>query len=166
MLIYFHTIVLILLLWAAWSDLRTRLIPNRIPALGLILFVPAVLAGAVPAPSAHLLVFASVFAVCLGLFAANLMGGGDAKLIPVIALWAGPEHIALFLLAMAIGGGLVALFMLVRARLSKREDTRPATPPPSVPYAVAIAFGGAAFTVQPVLNGFGAMLTVMTGNGV
>ena len=166
MLIYFHIIVLILLLWASWSDLRTRFIPNRIPAIGLILFLIAALAGLVPAPLMHLLIFAVVFAICLGLFAASLMGGGDAKLIPVVALWAGPAHIALFLLAMALGGGVIALYMLIRSRMATDTDSMPPTRHDSVPYAVAIAIGGATFTTQPVVNSFGAVLTGLTGYGV
>ncbi len=163
MFIYFHIILLILLLWAAWSDLRTRLIPNRIPALVLALFVLAALGGTISAPFMHLLVFAVIFTICLGLFAANLMGGGDAKLIPVVALWAGPGHIILFLLAMALGGGAIALFMLIRSRMTISSLTPSDVTTGSVPYAVAIAVGGAAFTIQPVISSFG---TVLTGYGV
>ncbi|GEQ99922.1 hypothetical protein JCM17845_05460 [Iodidimonas gelatinilytica] len=108
------------------------------------------------------------------------MGGGDAKLIPAIALWAGPQNLLLFLLAMTLAGGLIAAILLVLRKkprntsISPTENQSPAAAQdgsaaaytPSVPYAVAIAIGGGVFLIQPVLNAFGAVLWPVIGNGV
>ncbi|GEQ99923.1 hypothetical protein JCM17845_05470 [Iodidimonas gelatinilytica] len=48
MLVIFNIILVVLLIWAAVHDLRTRLIPNRIPALIVLLFLPATFLGYVP----------------------------------------------------------------------------------------------------------------------
>ncbi|GER07470.1 type 4 prepilin peptidase 1 [Iodidimonas muriae] len=180
MLVIFNIILVVLLIWAAVHDLRTRLIPNRIPALIVLLFLPAALLGYVPQWSTHLLVFGIVFAITATAFALGWMGGGDAKLIPAITLWAGPQHLVLFLLAMALAGGLVAATMLVLRKKSQNtplgptggqdpaaaQDGSAAAYTPSVPYAVAIAIGGGVFLIQPVLNAFGAVLWPVIGNGV
>ena len=52
-----------------------------------------------------------------GLFAFNLMGGGDVKLIAALALWAGVDHIALLLLVTSIVGGLLSIGTLLLQRL-------------------------------------------------
>lgn len=153
----FHACVLALTGFAAASDIRTRIIPNRIPAAIVALFLPAALAGVMPSWPGHLAVFAIAFAVCFALFAGKLMGGGDAKLIPAVALWVGPEGMPLFLIAMTLFGGLLALVLMVRARLrAPVEGTAAPENRPTLPYGVAIAAGGLAVLAEPIVNAFRA----------
>ena len=155
----FYLILLILLVAAVCTDLRTRTIPNWIPAAAIMLFVPAAWVGAVSHWQIHLIVFAVVFAACLGLFAINILGGGDAKLIPAVALWAGTEHLVSFLVVMTLAGGAVALFQLLHpSRWRRREPETPSGPErgASIPYAVAIAAGGLVVVSEPILNAFPA----------
>lgn len=167
MTLVLYTILLILLLFAAVADIRARIIPNRYPAAILLLFPAAAAFGTFPDWPWHLLVFAASFAVCLGLFAAGLLGGGDAKLLPATALWAGPEVLPVFLLITATAGGVLALALLARHRLQTpaRIDGASASPP-TVPYGVAIAAGGAVVAAQPLLNAFSPGWSVVSASGV
>lgn len=137
---------LVLLALAAGSDLRRRLIPNQLPIAIAACFGLATIAE--PPASALLPAIAAasaVFAAGLGLFAANLLGGGDVKLLAATTLWAGWDQIALLLVVMAIAGGLLGvavwLFSLCRRRRDASADN---AADPSVPYGVAIAIAGAA----------------------
>jgi len=162
-----YTIFLILLAGAAIHDTRERLIPNRYPAAIVLLFVPAAVVGAVEPWPAHLLVFAIAFGVCLPLFAFGILGGGDAKLLPAAALWAGPQLLAMFLLATAVAGGVIAFAMIARRRLRRAtpdmaDDVRAET----VPYGVAIAVGGVPIALQSLVNQFSLNSTVLSASGV
>jgi prepilin peptidase CpaA len=151
MLLILNIILIILLIWAAISDLRSRIIPNAIPLLAIVLFPLGALLGLVPAWPMHLLIFALSFALSLGLFAFGIMGGGDAKLIPAMALWAGPSGLFLFVLIMALAGGILALIMIIRQKSRRNPDSTPSSIQDGVPYGVAIACGGIAFLLPPFL---------------
>ena len=137
----------LLLAWAALSDMRHFLIPNRLVIAIAALYPAHVLAS--PASIAWLdalAVAAAALAAGLGLFAARAMGGGDVKLIAAIALWAGPALVLPFLFIVALAGGALSLVMLSAARL-RPAPTRDAGAAPApalplrVPYGVAVAGG-------------------------
>lgn len=134
-----------LLAWAAASDARRYLIPNRI-SVALLLLYPAYgltlpPAAAVASAGVGLLVFAAGAA----LFAMRAMGGGDVKLMAAVALWAGPAHVIEFITMTTMAGGLLAASLLTPARalfpaaaaLIEGPEARP-----RVPYGIAIAVGG------------------------
>ena len=148
-----------LLLWAAWTDLSRRLILNRVSLLLLALWPAHILLSPGPvAPWPHLAVGLAVFVVGYALWLGGTLGGGDAKLLGAVALWAGPEHAPSFLLVTACLGGVLALAYLAFvhskpilaytacrlglpdrvAALALAENERA----PTLPYAVAIAGGG------------------------
>jgi prepilin peptidase CpaA len=99
-----------LLALAALIDLRERRIPNwltgGVAALYpiYVLISPAAIAWAVA-----LAVTFAVFLFGLVLFARQVIGGGDVKLIAAITLWAGIDHLALFALVTSLVGGGLAL---------------------------------------------------------
>ena len=98
---------------AAFKDLRERRIPNRLTA-GLALLYPIYVLVS-PAPvawPAALGLAAVVFLIGLGLFAGDLIGGGDVKLIAALSLWAGPEHFVWFMLVTTLAGGALSLISL------------------------------------------------------
>ena len=53
---------------------------------------------------------AGIVLICtFGLFIAGLIGGGDAKLAAVTALWLGADHTLAYLLLLALVGGVFAI---------------------------------------------------------
>ena len=152
-------IVSILLGLAAGTDMRARIIPNRVTiAVAAAGLLQAGLQGFLFS-AGHLALVGGLFALCVGLFALGAIGGGDAKLVPAVALGLPVAHWPTFLLVMALAGGVIALAMLLGERLgSARPAEAPArghgaapaadpdapAPPSGVPYGLAIAAGGLA----------------------
>jgi prepilin peptidase CpaA len=102
------------MVYAGLSDLTTMKIRN-----GLVLLF--LLAYAVLAPFAGFTVYeigwsaavaAGVFVVALIFFALGWIGGGDAKLATVTALWFGADHTAAYLVYTALLGGAFTLGLL------------------------------------------------------
>jgi len=129
----------LLLIVAAWGDIRTRTIPNALNA-AIALLAPfwwwahglALWPDVAMAAGGALIVFA-LFA---GLFALGAMGGGDVKLLGALALWFAGIPLLRLLVVMAIAGGAVTLATLLVHRL-RRSPGRP-----EIPYGVAIALAG------------------------
>lgn len=139
------------LAFAAISDLLTMTIPNRVSLILIMSFaVLAPLSGlALPAIGMHALGAAIVFGICFTLFALNVMGGGDAKLLSAAAIWFGYDPTLMsFLTYVGVVGGLVTLAILM---IRSQENTILAIglPVPNsllvakkIPYGIAIAIGG------------------------
>ncbi|MGE0255563.1 MAG: prepilin peptidase [Alphaproteobacteria bacterium] len=136
---------------AAWSDIRRLVIPNAIP-LALVLIWPAFAAATGIGLWSGLATGALVLAIGAGLFAAGLVGGGDAKLMAACALWAGPTLVLPFILVTLLGGGALGMAEWLRLGRKRRLEARygpvatSRTAPAQagtavVPYAVAIAGG-------------------------
>ena len=97
------------------------------------------------------------------MFAAVWIGGGDAKLFAVSALWLGWSGLPIFLVATALAGGVLAVMLLnARSPVLKPYFTgapnwfiRLVTPGAEVPYGVAIAAGAlAAFPRSALMSAF------------
>ncbi len=94
---------------AALSDLLTMTIPNRVSLVLLVsFFFVAPLAGLDLAQlGLHTVAAGLIFAVSFALFAANVMGGGDAKLLTASAAWFGfNESLVTFLVYVSFFGGI------------------------------------------------------------
>lgn len=103
-----------LLVMGALTDIEDRRLPNWLTAAVILLYGIFVIVS--PAPVDWMgasLVAALVFAFGFASFAFHLMGGGDVKLMTGLALWAGVEHIALFLIVTSLAGGLLAIAMIM-----------------------------------------------------
>ena len=141
---------------AASSDFLTMLIPNRVPAILIAAFLlVAPLAGlGLTEIAMHLAAGLLVFSVCFGLFALNVMGGGDAKLLTASAVWFGMTgSLVEYLVCVSFFGGVLTLAILT---LRAHGDAIMASGLPvpdhllsarKVPYAIAI--GLAAFVAYP-----------------
>jgi len=140
---------------AAYFDLRQYLIPNRFPA-GIALSY-ALYAVGHPWEQGlwGLGVGLAMFVVGAVLFAANVMGGGDTKLLAAAGLWAGPDLAAGFLFVTALCGAAIGIAWLTPVRrllpaAPLEHETSSANPATGwrarlrqpVPYGVAIALGG------------------------
>ena len=136
----------LLLATAALMDLRTRSIDNWV-SIAIALAAPVwwIASGWTVAQIGWQVGFAALaFLVLFGLWTLKVCGGADVKLIGALALWlpAG-ERLSSFVV-MAMAGGVVALFAVVAAFTRHRRSGSRI----QVPYAVAIAAGGAAFLIR------------------
>lgn len=132
------------------SDLLSLRIPNWIPVVIVVAFLPAAVVAGWDATAMLIQLGAGVAVLIAGvlLFAAGIMGGGDAKLLAAGAVWVGWAGLPAFLLLVALGGGVLGLALIAfrRARLPAplaarawaqrlHEGASPA------PYGVAIGMG-------------------------
>lgn len=140
----------ILIAYAAISDLVSYRIPNWV-SLALIasFLLAAVIAGQpLSAIGGHVLAGLVALAATIALFAVGAFGGGDVKLFAACAVWAGPSGLAEYCLWMALGGGALAVVLLVLRQIPLVAVTSnfPAlnqilTAKAGMPYGVAIAIG-------------------------
>jgi prepilin peptidase CpaA len=141
-----------LLIWCGIGDIRTRIIPHGL-IFGLIgLYAVYALTGYA---DWHSGLIAAMLMLALGflLFHLKMMGGGDAKLIAAVGLWVGTGQLGAFLFYTAVAGGVVALSVLVHQRLRVQGSPAAMEAAPTVPYGVAIAFGGSFALWRSALNG-------------
>lgn len=149
-----------LVLWAAVSDARTFIIPNRIAASIAVLWLAFIGLRMSAGTSLDDAVFA--LALGIGAFAAGFVffifrfvGGGDVKLFAAAALWAGPNLVGPFLAVTLVCGGVLATgFLAIRTLRAMMTAGLPGSPPPhfggalagalksEVPFGLAIAAGG------------------------
>lgn len=136
---------------AGLGDLATLRIPNRLTLLMLAVWaVMAPLAG-MPLTDMALAAACAAGLFILGYlcFALGWIGGGDAKLATVMALWLGAGQVVPFLLLTALFGGVLTLILLQFRMLplplalaGRGWAERLHAPANGVPYGVAIAAAG------------------------
>jgi prepilin peptidase CpaA len=154
-----RVVVVCALLWLAVFDVRFRRLPTKVVAgIGVLFFVDAlVIRMPLDLVIAHLLLAVGVFAVCAALFAANVLGGGDAKLATVIFLWVGLGLSLAALSLISVIGTLVSLVSLATRRMNPDQHAQPLrslamfSGARGVPYGVALALGGGTVIVLPGL---------------
>ena len=148
-----HLIVLIvgicIFAVVAYGDIRTRRIPNEmIVAILMLAAFRIAIDGDPRAGLFTLAASATLFVSTFLLFWRGLLGGGDVKLIGATALLVGYHNLFEFLFVMSVSGALMAVAVLARDRLGRRQATVPAAEDQeisarlTVPYGVAIAAAG------------------------
>jgi prepilin peptidase CpaA len=137
---------------AAYGDIRTLRIPNKLViAVAVLGFLRLIVIGDLSIAIHTVVATATVFIVAFLLFWRNVVGGGDAKLITAAALLVGYKSLFNFLFVIGACGGLVSLVVLVTQWRSRSALPRVRL---AVPYGVAIAAGGiVALLFQPSLMG-------------
>jgi len=105
---------------ATWTDLREFRIPNALPLAGLVIFaLTAVIFLPLAEIPSRLLGGLAVFVICFILYFARAMGGGDAKLLPVIALFVpGRDGLALLIMLAVCGLAGIAVIRLLAPRVA------------------------------------------------
>lgn len=134
--------------WAGLMDLATMKIRNE-----LVLFLLGIYAALAPlagfeaiqiglSAAAALSVLAGMFVF----FALGWIGGGDAKLSAVIALWVGAEHALPYVVYTALFGGVLTLVLLQFRSISLPASAQKVpwiaklhSRDAGVPYGIAIA---------------------------
>jgi prepilin peptidase CpaA len=136
------------MIYAGLMDLATLKIRNTLVlAIGVAWLILAPLAGfSVADLGSSALVAGGVFIVTFVLFALGWIGGGDAKLAAVTALWFQPsEALLYFIYASLLGGFLTLLILQLRMRLLPMALYRVPwiahlhDPKAGVPYGAAMA---------------------------
>lgn len=142
------SILALLLVAAATTDIRSRVIPNALTLAIALLAVPWWLATGLTAGGmgVQLIVAGVVLALFAGCFAMGMMGGGDVKLIAALALWLPLMQLMTMLVWMAIGGGVLTLALLVVHRLRRRAHAL------EIPYGVAIAAASLMLVANDILT--------------
>ncbi len=146
---------------AAWSDARTRRIPNRLTVAGLLVALSLrVLLGPIPLWQG-VLGATLALAISVVLFALGILGGGDAKLLTAVGAFLGPVAFVGALAVSCVAGAVMAvveaarrgalllLFVQLldivsfwRTRGQGGDARRVSTPGAmTVPFGVAIAIG-------------------------
>jgi len=110
-----------LLVAASCFDVLSLRIPNIIPLGLVVLFVLQLFVepGA-HSPLDHVLAMAFTLLILLPVFALDMLGGGDVKLLAAVALWLGIQKMAALLILVGVVGGIFALFWLAMRWLIRR----------------------------------------------
>ncbi len=147
---------------AACSDMLTMTIPNRVSVLLLASFIViAPLAGmGLQTFGLHIAAGLVVLVAVFALFAFNMMGGGDAKLLAACAVWFGlNDSLMMFMIYVAFMGGVLTLLLLsLRARIDNIIGFGIPFPEPllfekKIPYGIAIGIGGfLAYPSSPLMQ--------------
>ena len=142
----------LLLLLAAWQDLRTMHIADAVSLAIVVAFAVWALSGLVrgtlsfTAVGLALACAAVVFGAGAAAFAAGALGGGDVKLLTAASLFAGLGLISDFLLVTALVGGALGVAVLAGAPVGPLAPAADATLRTrlrgGLPYGPAIAAGG------------------------
>jgi prepilin peptidase CpaA len=155
---YFESFVIfcfvVLVVWTAVSDIRSFIIPNKL-CLAIAGLYPVFVMASTQKPDwpVAVAIAVGVFLVGTVLFAFNLIGGGDVKLLSATLLWAGLEYGVMFLVITVLFGGALAVALLAWTKLHQFTPFlwRLVGPPmvgteyaskQRMPYGVAISFGG------------------------
>jgi prepilin peptidase CpaA len=174
-----------LLFVAAWYDLKYKRIPNRLVATGLVLGVlangllPEGYGFASKLPGAGGWLYAIQGAgvgllLLLPFYLLRAMGAGDVKLVAMVGAFLGPASVVGTVLFTFLAGGLMSLYMLLRAgmlgrllhnfrlmfagvmsRLVSRQSSVMEDLPESVvklPYALAITAGTLSYTALRLMT--------------
>lgn len=156
-----------LVIVAALRDATTMTIPNWLCLAGLVGFVPIALIAHMPMSLLIASLTVGIIALVAGMamFAVRWIGGGDAKLLAMCALWMGWPLLMTFLLWTALAGGALAIGLLTARKLAARFAPTPDTPPRlpwlhrllqpdgDIPYGVAIAIGAMiAYPASPIFQ--------------
>jgi prepilin peptidase CpaA len=145
-----------LMAFAASSDLFTMTISNRLSlALLAAFFLLTIVTGmSLTALGMHLAAAALVLAFAFGFFTQGWIGGGDAKLAAVTALWFGFSHLMDYLVYASLLGGALTLLLIQFRQLPlpgplarQRWILRLHDKAGGVPYGIALA--AAALLVYP-----------------
>jgi prepilin peptidase CpaA len=139
-----------LMIIAGIGDALSLRIPNLLNQIIFISFFPLAWAAGMPLEllGLHFLTCIVLLVVGFLFFTANVIGGGDAKLLATSGLWIGPMQAAPFLIQTVVAGGVLAAIVLIGTRISSSWQnyngpfsSKIAGLHPQIPYGYAFAIG-------------------------
>ena len=139
------------LLVSIYTDLKSRMLYNNVNiiiALMAPLFWYATGTLTFAGVGFHLLFAACIFLFFCIFFALGQMGGGDVKLLTVMALWFDFQGVFALAFYTAIYGAVVTIVFWARHKLTKSKAKL------RVPYGVAIALSGFTLIGERFFNQF------------
>ncbi len=135
----------------AWTDFSQMRIPNLYCLVGLAVFVVTLPALNFDDVLLRLVSGIICFVICFALFAVGWLGGGDAKILPVVVLLIPPTYLSifLFLFSAAMLAGLIGMPFVRRCighsdRFVSTAQTR------EFPMGIAIGAAGVTLAVRTV----------------
>jgi prepilin peptidase CpaA len=151
-----NSLLPVLLIVAAISDVLSLRIPNWLTITIAALFFPMAFATGMPMAEfgVHLLIGLGLFVAGFLFFQLGLFGGGDAKLMAATGLWLGSAQAVPFLFITVMAGGVLALLVGFWSTLVMYWEIHASSPSmisigkrilalkPNVPYGLAFAIGG------------------------
>jgi prepilin peptidase CpaA len=121
MIFLLSTLLTVLIMFAMVTDIATYRIPNWVNGALLALYpIACVLLQADMSVWLHgLYGFGVLFVVGMLIFALRIMGGGDVKMIAVLALWVGfGQPLLLFVIYFALLGGVMTLLLMFLRKIA------------------------------------------------
>lgn len=145
------------LLWAAVTDARTFKILHKTLAVAVAAWIPFAFTALEPMQAVWSVALAAgVLVAGYVAFATLGIGAGDAKLLTVVALWAGLPHLWPALVFTAVSGGALAIAFAINHTIQKsRGKASGPVHKVNLPYGVAISCGGIAVVflhLAPLVN--------------
>jgi prepilin peptidase CpaA len=143
--------LVMLMLFAAFTDLKSRTVSNALNLSIALLAIPFWIALGLPlwpAMAQQVGVALLVFAIFAGVFYIGAMGGGDVKMIAALSLWFPAGLLLQFIMMMSLVGAALTIAIVIYYKLRKLKVN------PEVPYAVAIAAAGIWALHQQYINQF------------
>ncbi|HEY3814654.1 MAG TPA: prepilin peptidase [Caulobacteraceae bacterium] len=154
----------ILMIISALSDVTTMTIPNRVSIALVLGFYPTALLDGLSVQDVAIStgIGLALLVAGMGMFALRWVGGGDAKLFAAAGLWIGLPGLAPYLMWTTLAGGMFSLgLILMRNWMHPYAAGAPAwvgrllAPKGDVPFGVAIAAGAlAAYPAGVLIRGF------------
>lgn len=145
-------LLLLLLLVGALEDAwRLQISDWTSGLIAILAFVAVALTGPIVGLWQNILLFVAVLVVGTMMFARGWMGGGDIKLLAASSLWFDLSSGWRLLVAIALAGGIVALFVILVRKLpwpaQWREQVLLLKRREGIAYGIAIALGVALMAV-------------------
>jgi prepilin peptidase CpaA len=141
----------LLMAFAAFSDLFTMRISNKLVLAVIVAFFALALLVGLPLDviGMHVACAAGVLVVALIFFNFGWIGGGDGKLVAATALWLGLGLLLPYLIYASLLGGALTLILLAVRRYPLPERLRAVSwidrlhdSKTGVPYGIALAIAG------------------------
>lgn len=136
----------------SWLDATQRRLPNWLSAVALLAGLAlAFAAGGLEALGSHGLHALIALLGGMALFAAGVIGGGDAKFYAGLASWF-PLGLGLnlFVAVAMSGAGLLLCWIVFRKLKGQKVLTRSAGPADGLPYGIAVSAGALLVAAAPL----------------